>query len=136
MGIVVDTSYAISLALDEGDVPDAATVIEHIATTGMHVPSLWRFEVGNVLLIAVRKGRISAARRLEILADFEALPVTVDEASATRAWSTGMDLAERHGLTIYDAAYLELALRLALPLASRDSELIDAARAEGVSVFG
>ena len=86
--------------------------------------------------MAVRRKRISAARPAAIMADLDALPITIDAAATVRAWAATFALAERHGLTVYDAAYLELALRMGAMLASLDRELIWAARREGVETIG
>ncbi|WP_284947651.1 type II toxin-antitoxin system VapC family toxin [Acidisoma cladoniae] len=133
---MLDTSYTSALVLDEGDVPDVAEVTEQIATEGAHVPALWRFEVANVLLMAVRRKRIAPTLPALIVADLEALPISIDNAATSRAWTTTYTLAERHGLTLYDGAYLELAIRLELPIASRDGDLILAARREKIRVLG
>ena len=99
-------------------------------------PALWRFEVANVLLMAVRRRRLDAERRTRILADLDVLPIRIDDAATRLAWTRTLDLAERHGLTVYDAAYLELAVRMNATLASLDGELIAATRSEGAAVVG
>ncbi len=136
MALIIDASYTIAIALRESDSLAAAGVADRIVAEGAIVPALWRFEVANVLLMAVRRGRIAASRPAEILTDLEALPIEIDEAATARAWTATLILAERHGLTVYDAAYLELASRLTLSLATLDGALIDAARNEGVDVIG
>lgn len=136
MTLVIDASYTIALALQEGDIPGAHEVGEQIADQGAVVPSLWRFEVANVLLMAVRRKRIPTSRATAILADLDALPITIDGAATIRAWTVTFALAERHGLTLYDAAYLELAVRLDGALASLDGDLITAARQERLTVIG
>jgi len=136
MPLVVDASYTIALALQETGIPDVDAVGRRIVAGEATVPSLWRFEVANVLLMAVRRKRLDAARPAQILADLDALPIRIDEAATRIAWTTTLDLAGRHGLTVYDAAYLELALRMNAALASLDGELIAAARGAGVDVIG
>jgi predicted nucleic acid-binding protein len=102
--------------------------------SGAVVPSLWRAEVANGLQIAIRRKRIDAVFRSRALQHLELLPITVDRETDTYVWSSTLALADRFDLTIYDAAYLELAERRGLPLASLDKELNAAARALGVSV--
>lgn len=136
MPLVLDTSYIIALVLREGDTPDADTVTEIIATEGAVVPALWRFEVANVLWMAAKRGRIPATRPGEILADLDSLAISIDSAATARAWTATYALAARHDLTVYDAAYLELALRLEIPLASCDHDLLGAARRDSVRVLG
>lgn len=83
------------------------------------MPSLWRLEVANSLQTGVRRGRISAEFRDAALTDLALLNMAIDPDTDTFAWSATLRLAERFGLTLYDAAYLELAHRLTLPLTSR-----------------
>ena len=99
------------------------------------MPGLWRLEVGNVLLEAERRGRISArdvAQRLDLIA---ALPISVDPETADRAWRDRLSLARAERLTVYDAAYLELAVRRDLPLLTLDHDLARAALRKGVAVL-
>jgi predicted nucleic acid-binding protein len=97
---------------------------------------LWPLEVLNALTVAERRGRLDAARR-QLLAGFlRDLPISLDHETATQAWTTTAHLAERFRLTLYDAAYLELAQRLALPLATLDGELRAAAQGLGVPLLG
>lgn len=93
---------------------------------------IWPLEVANGLQMAVRRNRITAEYRNASLNDLRLLPVTVDSATNEYAWSATLNLAERLGLTLYDAAYLELALRARLSLATLDAELVRAALAESV----
>lgn len=90
----------------------------------------------HVLEIGVRRGRTDATFRDEKLADLALLPIRRDAETDAHAWGGAMRLATRHGLTLHDAAYLELALRRGLPLATLDRELRAAAQAEGVVLLG
>jgi predicted nucleic acid-binding protein len=101
----------------------------------MLVPALWHLEVANVLQLAVRRGRISIEQRDASLSDLQALPVETDGSTVACAWSSTPALAHRHSLTVYDATYLEVAIRRQLPLATLDTELIAATRGEGVEVL-
>jgi predicted nucleic acid-binding protein len=100
------------------------------------VPALWRLEVANTLQIAVRRGRIDAAFRDSALIDLTQLNITTDPDTDHFAWSSNLRLAERYQLTLYDAAYLELAQRLGVPLATLDQQLRVAAGALGVALRG
>ena len=98
------------------------------------VPQHWHLEVANLGLIAVRRNRVDAgllALNVESLAQ---VAPTIDGETSLRAWGSTSELAAKHRLTIYDAAYLELAMRRNLPLLSTDGELRDAAVAEGVAL--
>src|SRR5437899_498031 len=103
---------------------------------GAWVPALWRLEVANVLQMNVRHGRHDAAFRDAALADLAILPISIDAETERHAWGSTLRLAEQHRLTLYDAAYLELAQRRGMPLATLDQELRDAASAEGVVLLG
>ncbi len=92
------------------------------------VPSLWPVEVGSVLLAATKRGRLRADEWPGICASLEALPIEIDPVSASRVWGRALALADEYGLSVYDAVYLELALRLRLPLATLDQALAAAAR--------
>ncbi len=96
------------------------------------VPPLWHLEVANGLLVAVRRKLLTEAHRQNGLALLSSLRVIVDEETSKQAFSTTSDLAVRYTLSIYDACYLELARRKALPLASRDESLRSAAMKCGV----
>jgi predicted nucleic acid-binding protein len=101
-----------------------------VAEDGAVVPAHWRLEVGNALLMAERRGRIRAARVDAVWRLLAALPIEMDAETNARAWESAAALARQHGLTLYDAAYLELAGRRALPLATFDGALLRAAGTE------
>jgi predicted nucleic acid-binding protein len=110
-------------------------VLERVTAHGAWVPGLWRLEVANVLEAGVRKGRGDAAFRDAALADLALLPIAIDPETNQHAWGATAHLASRHRLTLYDAAYLELAQRRRLPLATLDKELRTAAAAEGITLL-
>lgn len=136
MNLVLDSS--ITLAWVYGDETTAAVkhVFDLVAGSGAWVPGLWRLEVANILEMSVRRGRHDADFRDNTLADLALLPIHVDPETDGQAWGATARLAERHRLTLYDASYLELALRRALPLATLDQDLRVAAKAEKVEVLG
>jgi predicted nucleic acid-binding protein len=100
-----------------------------------HVPALWLWETANVLVQAERRGRISGAASRTFLGLLKDLPISVDQPSTASVWHDTLALARSYRLRSYDAAYLELALRRGLFLASRNKALQAAAGAEGVPLL-
>ena len=98
------------------------------------VPALWHLELGNVLIGARRRGRIDQAGIEGFLGNLGNYKILVDGETMSRAWGKTLDLAEQHKLSTYDAAYLELAMRRGIPLATLDAGLKKAATAAGVSL--
>lgn len=136
MSLVLDTSATLAFVYAEETTPAVREVFERIAEGGAWVPSLWRLELANILEMGIRRGRHDASFRNETLADFSLLPISIDPETDRQAWSATMNLAAQHQLTLYDAAYLELALRRGLPLATLDSELRAAAVKEKITLLG
>jgi predicted nucleic acid-binding protein len=136
MSLVLDSSATLAWVYDDeqGDIPQR--IFEQVIALGAWVPSLWRLEVANGLRMGLRRGRIDVPDRNAALADLATLRIMVDPETDRYAWSTTLQLAERFELTLYDAAYLELAQRRALPLASLDGPLCSAALVLGVAVLG
>ena len=125
---------ALSWCFEDEATPESDLLFERVRNEGAVVPGLWHLEVANVLLQAEKRGRISPgdlAMRLELIAE---LPIATDTETATRAWREILALARTEGLTTYDAAYLELAMRRALPLQTKDGALIGAAERCRVTV--
>lgn len=111
--------------------PDAATeatdrLRESLLETRAFVPSLWPAEVGNVILTATRRGRIRTDEWPQIRAHLQAPPIEIDPVSTSRTWDASLALAHTHQLSVHDAMYLELAIRLRMPLATLDHSLISA----------
>ena len=133
--LVLDCSVALCWYFrDEAD-PYADGVATKLTSTEAVVPSLWPLEVANAVLMGERRKRSTQAEAQRWIAVLEALPITLDGETAARAWNDTLKLARAQNLFTYDAAYLELALRQGLPLATLDAELKDAARAVGVPLF-
>lgn len=99
------------------------------------VPTLWHLELGNVLLGAQRRGRVDKAGIERFFSGLAVYDIIVDTETVERAWTKTFSLGETFGLTMYDAAYLELALRRGLPLATLDDQLRTAMRKAGGSVL-
>lgn len=136
MSFVVDSSIALTWCFEDEASPAADALLIRLSDHGAHAPSLWPLEVLNALMAAQRRGRLAPAARRERLALLQALPILLDTETAGQAWTITNLLAERHGLTLYDAAYLELAHRLDLPLATLDADLRTAANSLGVPLLG
>ncbi len=134
--LVIDASIVLAFVLpdESDDLADAAMQI--IASHGAWVPLHWPLEIANGLLMAQRRQRADRSLRRAALRDLAALPIEIDPDTNQHAWKSIGDLADRHRLTVYDAAYLELAIRKRVPLATLDDDLVKAASAEKVPVFG
>jgi predicted nucleic acid-binding protein len=136
MSLVLDPSIALSWYFEDERTAEADAVLDAVVDQGAIVPSLWRLEVANGFQTAIRRKRIDAAFRDKALAELAAMEVTVDSDTDTHAWTTTLRLSDRFQLTAYDAAYLELAQRRRLPLASFDQQLCPAATVLGLTVLG
>ena len=136
MSLVLDSSAVLAWVFQEETTEPIRQVFELIIESGAWVPAIWKLEVANVLQTAVRTGRTNSAFRDSTLADLSILPIRIDEDTSRHAWGATLHLAERHRLTLYDAAYLELALRRGLPLATLDRDLRTAAEAENLKPLG
>jgi predicted nucleic acid-binding protein len=136
MSLVLDSSATLAWIYSDETTPAIRQVFDRVISLGAWVPALWRLEVGNVLEMSVRRGRNDTSFRNATLADLELLPINLDAETDRHAWGATARLAERHALTLYDASYLELALRRGLPLATLDRELRIAAKAETVTLLG
>ena len=136
MSLVIDASMTVAwLFSDErSEVPQ--TVLRRVAAEGALVPSLWRLEIANVLRNAVRRRRCDAGYATRCLQRLGRLQIIVDPETDAQAWGRTRQLSTEHDLSIYDAAYLELAVRRRRPLASRDAALIRAGRKTGLDVMG
>jgi predicted nucleic acid-binding protein len=136
VSLVLDSSAALAWFYADETTPAVRQVFEILAKGGAWVPSLWRLEVANILEIGIRRGRHDIAFCHATLADVSLLPINVDPETDRQAWGPTLQLAHRRRLTLYDAAYLELAQRRGLPLATLDSDLRTAATAENVQLLG
>jgi predicted nucleic acid-binding protein len=131
---VLDASVALSWCFADEASAETDQLLDQVRDDGALVPGLWFLELGNVLLHAERRGRITASDvsvRLELIS---ALPILVDQNTVGRAWTAVLDIARADRLSVYDATYLELALRREVPLFTRDKPLAGAARKRGVAV--
>jgi len=136
VSLVLDCSATLAWVYGDEATKAVRAVFEAVASHGAVVPALWRLEVANVLEMGVRRKRHDAAFRDATLADLALLPIRLDPETDRHAWGATARLAARHGLTLYDAAYLELARRADVPLATLDHDLRAAGLAEGVPLLG
>jgi predicted nucleic acid-binding protein len=132
MPIVVDACIVGAWALPDENVELANRVLRAVPEAGIVVPALWWFEVRNILVVQERRGRLKEPQTASFLAVLRRLPTETD---AVPDEASVLNLARRHRLTVYDAAYLELARRRGLPLATLDRRLAAAAAGEGIALL-
>ena len=132
-GFVVDCSMTISWCLQDEHSTYADTVLNSFTGQTALVPQLWRYEVANVLLLAIKRKRISDADMHQGLAFLAALPIIVAE--ATTEISELLLLSQRYGLSAYEGAYLQLCLVHGLPIATHEKQLAAAVVAAGGSMY-
>jgi predicted nucleic acid-binding protein len=132
--VVLDSSAAIAWFMP--DEHGSHGLLDRVATDGAVVPSIWPLEIGNALLFAFRRGRITSDHRARALGQLALLPIEHDSETLTYAWTATLELADRFRLTLYDASYVELARRRGLTFASLDRNLRAAAEALHVPIFG
>ena len=135
MTFVIDSSVTLGWTLADERTEATATVLRIVASEGAVAPVIWPLEVANSLNMAVRRKRVTYPISDRHLADLAELTILLDEQTSANAWSKTLKLADAHGLTVYDATYLELALRRELPLATLDRALIAAAARVGVTTL-
>lgn len=132
---VLDCSVAMSWCFDDEANIYADDVLSSLITAEAIVPALWPIEVANVLVVAERRKRLTEAQIMRAVALLQALPIRVDEATAQQALGATLTLAREHSLSGYDAAYLELAMRGGLPLATVDKKLTQVMLHCGVPLY-
>ncbi len=135
MYCVLDSSAALAWILPGEATPVTEALLADVGEQGAVAPGLWPIETANVLWLSERRGRISLAERTQALTILADLPIQIDPRTAALAFGATSALAAGRDLTVYDACYLELALRLGLPLASLDKRLCLAASAAGVPLI-
>ncbi len=132
---VVDNSVVMSWCFADEESRYAEAVLESLESAEAIVPSVWPLEVGNVLLVAERKKRLSPAAGIRFLSLLGELPIVVEQESPARMLAEIVQLAREHKLSTYDASYLDLAMRSGLPLASEDEALKRAAKKCKVQLY-
>jgi predicted nucleic acid-binding protein len=135
-GLVIDSSVAIAWCFPDEHDDYSQSVLDALLTERAIVPELWQLEVANTLLVGERRDRSNQANTLIWIGFLASLPIAVDEQTKAHAFSETLSLARAQKLSVYDAAYLELAMRRGLPLATLDEKLKTAAQAVGVMIYG
>jgi predicted nucleic acid-binding protein len=135
VAFVLDASVAAAWLIDDEANPGCDALLEALEHEDGLVPPLWHAEIASVLRAAERRGRATEAQVASALGRLDALPIRTDEEPPTTRRAALVALSREHGLTAYDAAYLDLAMRVALPLATRDAALRRAAAAVGLRVL-
>ncbi len=129
---VLDNSVVLAWSMADEIHPVADVALRRATSRGAFVPGIWWYELRNALIVNERRGRLGTAETDRVLRAVGRLPISIDSDHDGRHV---LRLARRFGLTVYDAAYLEVAVRRALPLASLDRRLQQAAAASGVSLL-
>jgi predicted nucleic acid-binding protein len=132
---VLDCSVAVAWFFEDEADAYAESVEESLARATAVVPALWHLEVANVLLVGERRKRTTQAKVTQFLTLLRSLPITTDDETVARAWDDTLPLARTYSLSVYDAAYLELAKRRSLSLATLDDRLRAAALAAGIPLY-
>jgi predicted nucleic acid-binding protein len=132
MAFIVDASVSAAWCFPDERTDYTNAVLTAIPRSGAFVPRLWAYEIRNSVLMGIRRGRIGKAHAEDFFASLRALPIQFTEPAS---YDDVFRLADRHSLTVYDAAYLDVALREKLPLATLDGALIRAAQTMGIGVF-
>ncbi len=132
---VLDCSITVAWLFEDESTPQTDELLDRLKDSGALVPALWRLELGNVLARVERLNRITAAQIADYLDLLDRSPIVADTETESRAFREILTLARNEDLTTYDAAYLELAVRRRLPLATLDKDLIRAAHRIQVSTL-
>lgn len=133
---VLDASVALAWGLEDESNAYTDAVLDAMEHREAIVPCIWPLEVSNALLVAERRGRVTRAMITGFLEHLWSLPIVVEQCDPRRIFGQVLLLAREQGLSVYDATYLDLALRMGLPLATQDDALRAAASRVGVEIFG
>lgn len=134
-GFVLDCSVTMAWCFDDEATHYTKSVRVGLADARAVVPTIWPFEVANAVIVGERRKRLDEARSLRFFSLLDGLPIVLDDDPRGRAFREIPRLCRAHGLSAYDAAYLDLAIRRGLPLASLDGKLMAAAAASGIPLF-
>ena len=135
MTFVLDCSVTMAWVFPDEATEATEGLRESLVEGSAFAPCLWPIEVANVLLVATRRGRVGVQEWPQIREYLEVLPIRIDPISVSNATGASLDLAYRHDLSLYDAMYLELAVRMRMPLATLDRALGTAALTAGIEVL-
>ena len=132
MAFIMDNSVTMSWCFMDEATEYTESVLNRLRDSSAVVPAIWPLEVSNVLLLAERRQRITHIKATRFVQVLQELPISIDSESVSAALGPVLQLGREYGLTSYDAAYLELAMRRGLPMATLDERLATAARQAGV----
>lgn len=132
---VIDNSVVMSWCFEDEGSSYAEVVLESLDAGRAFVPAIWPLEVGNVLLMAERKKRLSHSSAVRFLDLLSGLPISVEQETPDRMLKEILSLAREHELSTYDASYLDLAMRLDLPISTRDISLVEVAKKCEVPIY-
>lgn len=132
---VLDTSVAMAWCFEDEANPYADAVLDSLIDNAALAPSIWPLEVGNVLLVAERRKRMSQSESMRFLELLSSLPIKIESFSEQRMFEAVLNLARKQRLSSYDASYLDLAKQTGLKLATLDQSLRKAADRCGVAIY-
>lgn len=132
---ILDTSVAMAWCFEDETNPYADAVLDSLIDNAALAPSIWPLEVGNVLLVAERRNRISQSDSMRFLELLSSLPIKIESFSEQRMFEAILNLARKQKISSYDASYLDLAMQTGLKLATLDQSLRKAAGLCGVALF-
>lgn len=135
MSFVLDTSVTMAWLFEDEATRTTEAVLDRLKNQEALVPTLWTYEVGNVLLMAERRKRITEAQGRRFAQLLESLPIRISGPYLSSLWSSAVVVAREHGLSVYDGTYLDLAMREGMPIATRDKALRKAARILGINTL-
>ena len=135
MSFVPDASVIMAWLFEDESTKYTDSVLLRLESEDAHFPDLWLYEVANVLVIGERRNRITEAKSRRFTELLNELPIRVVEIAKDALWGNVLVLAREHGLSAYDAAYLELAMREGFPIATQDKTLRKAAKRAGLMVI-
>jgi predicted nucleic acid-binding protein len=133
--LVLDASIALAWVLPGESAPRTEALHQRVKRDGAYASHVWRLEVTNIIVQAERARRITEADTGRIVTMLDSLPIAIDRDGVDQVFGRVVDLARTTGLTTYDASYIELAIRLGLPLATNDGPMTTAANNLGVNLL-
>ena len=135
MNFVLDTSVTMAWLFEDETTRTTEAILDRLKFEEALVPTLWTYEVGNVLLMAERRKRITEAQGRRFTRLLESLPIRISDSNLNSLWSNAVVVAREHGLSVYDGTYLDLAMREGIALATRDKALRKAAKKLGIEIY-
>jgi len=135
LSFVLDTSVTMAWLFEDETTRTTEAILDRLTSEDALVPTLWTYEVGNVLLMAERRKRITEAQGRRFTQLLESLPIRISDSHLNSLWSNAVVVAREHGLSVYDGTYLDLAMREGIALATRDKALRKAAKKLGIKIY-